>query len=112
MEDPVVKCCLCEFSTYEEIDIKEHIITYHNVRRDYNLGLILNLCKAIPGDYSCFVCNNSYCNRTYLLNHICKPNPQPYQCQKCNKTFEYKSYLKRHEPVCKGNPIIIKANPF
>lgn len=111
-EESCFNCYLCKFSTNEEVDMNEHLITFHNIEPDSNLGVILNLCKSTPGEYKCITCNKSYCNRTYLINHICKPDPQTYNCQKCNKSFDYKSVLKRHEASCKGSPDSIKANVF
>ena len=116
-------CEICEKTFYNTENLKGHILTVHEERKDHkcdicdkSFSFAISLKKHINfihegrKDYECQSCGKSFTTRQSLRNHfqIVHEGRKDYKCKYCDKSFSLKFTLKNHIKKIHENPKQIK----
>ena len=116
-------CEICEKTFYNAENLKGHILTVHEERKDHkcdicdkSFSFAISLKKHINfihegrKDYECQSCGKSFTTGQSLRNHfqIVHEGRKDCKCKYCDKSFSLKFTLKKHIEKIHENPKQIK----
>ncbi|XP_035003037.2 zinc finger protein 7 [Hippoglossus stenolepis] len=100
--ETVFSCPKCSFHHSDEVQVQQHIDTFHSAETEEDKSSLHHLADEQEG-FSCSDCEKSFKFQSLLKAHQrIHTGEQPFLCSQCGLRFSFKQSLDRHKQTHKS----------